>query len=53
MVLLGPAALDGPGKQKSPNVRATLFNVRSVRDTLTAFVATVVSEQNVGSYYVI
>lgn len=44
VILFGPAALDGSDNQKSQNVRAMLFNVRTVRYTIAAFVATVVSE---------
>ena len=41
--LLGPAAIESHEEQKSPDIRAALFNVRTVRDTLIAFVSTVVS----------
>ena len=43
VVLLGPAALEGRERYKSVNVRTILFGIATVRDTLIAFVATVVS----------
>ena len=43
VVLLGPAALEGRERYKSVHVCAILFGVATVRDTLIAFVATVVS----------
>ncbi|KAF9789539.1 hypothetical protein BJ322DRAFT_1018158 [Thelephora terrestris] len=41
VILFGPAALDGPDQQKSRSIRAVLFNVKTVRKTLAAFIATV------------